>query len=74
MLREIVTEYGLPLAVTLSVGLGSMAINNATSIAVLESETHSMVDVQKEMIKEIKTLNRVMYRVEAKLEAQNEQR
>jgi hypothetical protein len=72
MLREIVTEYGLPLAVTLSVGLGSMAINNATNIAVLESETHSMVDVQKEMIKEIKTLNRVMYRVEAKLEAQNE--
>jgi hypothetical protein len=72
MVKDILMEYGIPIAVSLSLGLGGMAISNSTKIAVLESETHNMVEVQKEMIHELKELNRVIYKIDAKLEVQNE--
>lgn len=72
MLKDVLLEYGAPIAVSLTLALGGMGIKNTIGVAVLESETENMVQVQKEMIKEIKSLTIIISRVDGKLEAQNE--
>lgn len=67
-MKDLMVEYGLPVALSLVVATGGIAITNQRDVAVLQSETDSMVEVQKEMIKEIKELNRIVYRIDAKLE------
>lgn len=71
-MKELVLEYGAPIAVSLTLGVGGLAVTNSQSVAVLEAETDNMVEVQREMIKEIKELNRIVYRIDAKLEVQHE--
>lgn len=71
-MRDMMVEYGLPVALSLAVAGAGLTITNQRDVAVLQSETESMVEVQKEMIQEIKELNRVVYRIDAKLEVLDE--
>jgi len=74
MLRDMLIEYGVPIAGTLAVAVGGMAINNQQSIAVIESENKTMLELQHEMHRDIKDMSRIVYRLEAKVEVQDEQR
>ena len=74
MLRDMLIEYGDPIAGTLAVAVGGMAINNQQSIAVIESENKTMLELQHEMHRDIKDMSRIVYRLEAKVEVQDEQR
>lgn len=69
-IRDLMVEYGLPVALSLAVATAGITLTNQRDVAVLQSETENMVEVQKELIKEVKELNRVIYRVDATLAAQ----
>lgn len=68
MLKDVLLEYGAPIAVALTLGVGNLTIGNSERIAVIETENKNMVQVQQEMIKEIKDLTAVVIRVDTKLE------
>lgn len=68
MLKEMVTEYALPIAVTLSIAIGSMSIKNTVDVAVVKAETANMVEVQKEMNSQLQEISKVVYRIDGKLE------
>lgn len=68
MLKDVLLEYGAPVAVSLTLAVGGMAISNSERIAIIETENKNMVQVQQEMIREIKDLTAVVIRVDTKLE------
>lgn len=63
--KELFAEYGLPVAVSITVGIGSLTISNSQRVAVLESETAGLVELQKEMVRDIKEINKLVYRIDA---------
>jgi hypothetical protein len=72
MLKSTLIDYAAPIAVSLTLAVGGMAVNTSEKVAVLQSETKNMVQVQQEMVQEMKELNRIVYQIDAKLEVQHE--
>ena len=72
MLKDLLIEYGAPLAVSLTLAVGGIAISTSERVAVIETENKNMLTIQRELVHEMKEMNRIIYRIDAKLETPNE--
>jgi hypothetical protein len=72
MIRTFLQDLSIPVAISLTVAVGGMTVTNARDVAVLQTESKNMLELQREMAYELKEINHVVYRIDAKLEVTNE--
>jgi hypothetical protein len=52
------------------VAVGGLTVNNAREVAVLQTESKNMLELQKEMNTDLKAIGHIVYRIDAKLAVQ----
>lgn len=72
MIKDVVLEYGAPIAVAITLFVGNEAMENSKAIAVLEAQDEHYLEVQRELVNETRMLVKAVTRIEAKLEVQEE--
>lgn len=60
-------DIAVPVAISLTVGVGGMTVSNSRDVAVLQTETNSMLEIQRDMNKDVKDISRLVYHIDAKL-------
>lgn len=68
MLKDLLIEYAAPLAVSLTLAVGGLAVTNNRDVAVLQTENVHIMAVNSELLNEMKAISKVIYRIEARLE------
>lgn len=65
MIKTLLQEFSIPVAISLTVAVGGMAVNNSRDVAVLQTESKNVLELQREMTKDIKEINKLVYRIDA---------
>ena len=60
-------DIAVPVAISLTIAAGGMTVSNSRDVAVLQTETTSMLEIQREMNKDVKNISRLVYHIDAKL-------
>lgn len=68
MLKDLLIEYAAPLAVSLTLAVGGLAVTNNRDVAVLQTENVHIMAANSELLNEMKAISKVIYRIEARLE------
>lgn len=69
MLRQAVIEYIAPAVAAATLGVvGTFTIGHSERISVLETENENGIEVQKELVRKVDNLTRIMVRVDTKIE------
>jgi hypothetical protein len=71
MLKDVLLEYGAPIAVSATLAVGGMAISNSERIAVVETETKNVIQIEQQTLREVRELTVIVARIEGKLETHN---
>ena len=61
-------DIAVPVAISLTVAAGGMTVSNSRDVAVLQTETVNMIEMQRNMNKDVKDISRLVYIIDAKLE------
>ena len=61
-------DIAVPVVISLTIGVGGMTVKNSRDVAVLQTESNSVLDIQRELHKDIKDISRLVYHIDAKLE------
>ena len=68
MIKDLLIEYAAPLAVSLTLAVGGLAVTNTRDVAVLQTENTHIMATNSELLIEMKEIAKVVYRIEARLE------
>ena len=68
MIKDLLIEYAAPLAVSLTLAVGGLAVTNNRDVAVLQTENVHIMAANSELLNEMKAISKVIYRIEARLE------
>ena len=60
-------DIAVPVAISLTIGVGGMTVSNSRDVAVLQTESNSMLGIQRELHKDVKEISRLVYHIDAKL-------
>lgn len=60
-------DIAVPVAISLTIAAGGMTVSNSRDVAVLQAESSSMLDIQRELHKDVKDISRLVYHIDAKL-------
>lgn len=79
MLKNLLNDYALPVAATLTLSVGGVAVNNRIDVAVLKSENRTLVQSQAEIVieqrailKELRDMNIIVTRIDTTLKMQED--
>jgi hypothetical protein len=70
MIKTLLQDFSIPVAISLTVAVGGLTVNNAREVAVLQTESKNMLELQKEMNTDLKAIGHIVYRIDAKLAVQ----
>ena len=65
MIKTLLQEFSIPVAISLTVAVGGMAVSNSRDVAVLQTESKNVLELQREMTRDIKEINKLVYRIDA---------
>ncbi len=69
MLKQAVIEYIAPAVAAATLGVvGTFTVGHSERISVLETENENGTEVQRELVRKVDNLTRIMVKVETKLE------
>ena len=71
MIKTLLQEFSIPVAISLTVAVGGMAVSNSRDVAVLQTESKNVLELQREMTKDIKEINKLVYRIDANVTREN---
>ena len=71
MIKDLLIEYAAPLAVSLTLAVGGLAVTNTRDVAVLQTETTHIMTANSDLLNEMKDISKVIYRIEAHLEVRH---
>lgn len=79
MLKNLLNDYALPIAATLTLSVGGVAVNNRIDVAVLKSENRTLtqsqtvlVTEQRAILKEIRDMSIVVTRIDTTLKVKED--
>lgn len=69
MLRQMFIDYAAPAVAAATLGVvGTFTLGHSERITVLETDNENSTEVQKELVRKVDNLTRIMVRVETKIE------
>lgn len=69
MIRQMFLDYAAPAVAAATLGVvGTFTLGHSERITVLETDNENSTEIQKELVRKVDNLTRIMVRVETKIE------
>lgn len=69
MIRQMFLEYAAPAVAAATLGVvGTFTLGHSERITVLETDNRNSTEIQKELVRKVDNLTRIMVRVDTKIE------